>query len=128
VRILALVSLLLTVACVLVIAAAAIGQEEVETVPTETVPSETTPTQDEDVPDEEEFGREFEERAQPDPARPKEEVPPLLPMTPVVRTAASTATLPRTGGSEPVLIAAAYWLLLGGLTLRRVTQSCNEQC
>ena len=115
-RILALLSLLLTVACVLGMTAAAIGQDDVDTVPTGTVP-----TVDENVPDDEEFGRDFEDRAQPDPEEPKQETRPLVPMDPEAQPA-GTAALPRTGTDERVLVAAAYWLLLGGVALRRASR------
>lgn len=70
-------------------------------------------------PDEERFEEEFDGEPQPAPAPP----PPAQPSAPpppseplVVR-----ADLPHTGADSRVMVATAFWMLLAGLTLRRVT-------
>jgi len=119
-------SLALAAGSVLALATtAALGQDDpVVTVPD---PTDTTTTRDEVDPDEEEFGRDFEDR-EPDPEpTPREEDPPpeqqesptRVPAPPTA--APRTAPLPRTGWDTPAIVAAAFWILLGGVVLRRVT-------
>jgi len=45
-------------------------------------------------------------------------------LRPIAAVAQATPRSPGSGGgpNEPVLIAATYWLLIGGLALRRVTR------
>jgi hypothetical protein len=50
-----------------------------------------------------------------------EDVPRLLPMT-SVEPAGSATPVSRSGIDELALIGAAYWLLLGGVALRRVAR------
>lgn len=117
-----LIPLLLLLAPISVfgVTASALGQQDVETVPTETVPA--APGE----PDEEEFGRDFEDR-QSQQDEPEEPAPP--PSEPTAAPSRPTptpdpppaASLPRTGTEVWMLLAAAYWLLLGGVVLRRVT-------
>lgn len=87
VRKLALLSLIVVVACVSGVTATALGQDDVR--------SASRP----------EFA---------------EDVPPLLPMS-VTKPAATSA--PVGGIDERILIAAAYWLLLGGVALRRARRA-----
>ena len=126
-----LVPLLLLLAPIAVfgLTASALGQQDVDTVPTETLP------RDQDEADEEEFGRDFEDRdarqdSPPEEAPTPDEGPaegpaaPAQPSTPAADPpppARSGAPLPRTGADARVLLATAYWLLLGGVALRRVT-------
>jgi hypothetical protein len=92
VRILALVSLVLAGICVLGVAATTLGQAEATPPRTETVALE-----------------------------PKD-FPPLRPIAPVAQAAPRSPASGGAGADERVLIAATYWLLLGGLALRRVTR------
>ena len=91
-RILATLALILTVLCLFAVVTTALGQDAPEPPP-------------------------------PPPAAPvTEDVPALFPMTTSGTPATSTPPVRSTGIAEPVVIAAAYWLLLGGLALRRATQ------
>ena len=93
-RILALTLVLLAVVGLVGIAVTAIAGDEAEAVPAKTIASETTPSE----------------------AMP---VRPLLPMPASVDTAAS-APLREASSDAPLVMAALYWLLLGGIAVRRV--------
>jgi len=91
VRILAPLSLILTVLCVFAVVTTALGQE---------------------APD-----------PPPPPAAPvAEDVPALFPIGTPALSGTNTPAVRSTGIAEPVVIGAAYWLLLGGLALRRKSQ------
>jgi hypothetical protein len=126
VRALALLSVLVAAGTVLALSASALGQVDE---PVDTVPTETVPVPDQQQSDQEQFGKQFDDQQKkPAPAKPrsqtrdKGDAAPAAPPAPVTQPApvAQPATLPRTGRDEPVLVATAFWLLLGGITLRRV--------
>jgi hypothetical protein len=48
-----------------------------------------------------------------------EDAPPLLPVTQTPGATVANEPLRRASSDEPLLIAAFYWLLLGGVALRR---------
>jgi hypothetical protein len=48
-----------------------------------------------------------------------EDAPPLLPVTQTAGATVGNEPLRRASSDEPLLIAAFYWLLLGGVALRR---------
>jgi hypothetical protein len=91
VRILAPLSLVLTVLCVFAVVTTALGQE---------APAPHPP-----------------------PAAPAAgDVPALFPISTPALSATNTPPVRSTGIAEPVVIGAVYWLLLGGLALRRKSQ------
>jgi hypothetical protein len=92
VRILALTSLVLALACVFAVTATALGQDDIRTAPTP------------------EFA---------------EDVPPLLPMT-TAEPASARTRLSGTGIDELAVVGAAYWLLLGGVALRRYRRTVTD--
>ena len=89
-RILAPLSLILTVLCLFAVVTTALGQE---------APGPPPP-----------------------PAPVAEDVPALFPLSAPALPATTAPRVRSTGIAEPAVIAAVYWLLLGGLALRRKTQ------